>query len=182
MGTRTHTFIEGLVSDGPAPEHADKLMLYGQFVGEWTAEAREFGVDGSVTQSTWDIRFAWVLEGRAVQDLWITPVRGDAKVGWSEPGNRYSTTLRMYDPSIDAWHIIWANPSGGRIIRQIGKEVGDEIIQLSDPDARGMLSRWVYRHITLASFTWYNERSEDNGQSWRIVQEMRATRVGALTE
>jgi len=39
MGTRTHTFIEGLVSDGPAPEHADKLMLYGQFVGEWTADA-----------------------------------------------------------------------------------------------------------------------------------------------
>lgn len=116
-----------------------------------------------------------------MQDLWITPVRGEKKTGWSEPGNRYSTTLRIYDPQIDAWQIIWVNPPGGWIIRQIGKKVDNEIVQLSNSDAQGMLSRWVYRHITPASFTWYNERSADNGRSSTIVQEMRAKRADAPT-
>lgn len=46
------SFIHGLVSDGPAHEHADKLMLYGQFVGDWIAEASEPADDGIVTRST----------------------------------------------------------------------------------------------------------------------------------
>jgi len=69
------SFLEGLTANGPAAEYADQLMLYGQFVGDWLAETVEFAADGTVTHSQWDIRFDWVLEGRAIQDLWITPVR-----------------------------------------------------------------------------------------------------------
>lgn len=171
------SFLEGLIASGPAPEHADKLMLYGQFVGDWRAETSEYAPDGTVTRSHWDIRFDWVLEGRAIQDLWITPVRDERTIVWTEPGNRYSTTLRIYDPAIDAWHIIWINPPGAYITRQLARKVGDEIIQMAPLDPSGSLTRWVYRDITADSFRWCNEKSNDQGASWRLIQEMRAKRV-----
>jgi hypothetical protein len=32
------SLAEALLADGPAPEHAEALMLFGQFVGEWELE------------------------------------------------------------------------------------------------------------------------------------------------
>ncbi|HVN48247.1 MAG TPA: hypothetical protein VMU30_05430 [Bacteroidota bacterium] len=171
------SFAEGLVSQQPAVEYADKLMLYGQFVGDWVAETVEYPDDGDIKHSQWDIRFAWVLEGRAIQDLWITPVRNEKHIGWSEPGNRYSTTMRIYDPKIDAWHILWINPPGGIVVRQIGRKVGNDIVQVGEIDAKGFQSRWVYRDITPNSFRWCNERTIDQGITWKLMQEMKAKRV-----
>jgi hypothetical protein len=170
-------FVDGLVAPGPAPEYRDELMLYGQFIGDWTTVTTEFNADGTSLVSHWDVRFQWVLEGRAIQDLWITPPRGLSSVGWHAPGNRYSTTLRVYDPTLDAWHIIWINPPSGTIVCQVGRRVGDEIVQLGEPDGDGDLTRWVYRDIRADSFRWCNERSSDHGQTWHLVQEMRATRA-----
>lgn len=173
----SNSFIAGLVSSGPAQEHRDALMLYGQFVGDWATETQEWRPDGSVISSQWDIRFQWVLEGRAIQDLWITPPRRKGSVALAAPGNRYSTTFRVYDPKIDAWHIIWINPPSGTIVRQLARKVGDAIIQMGSIDETGALSRWVYRDIAPSKFRWCNERSKDNGASWNIVQEMHATRL-----
>lgn len=172
-----NSFAEGLIASGPAPEHRDALMLYGQFVGDWTTETTEFLPDGAKRMSQWDARFQWVLEGRAIQDIWITPPRSEGSVAWHEEGNRYSTTLRVYDPKIDAWNIIWINPPNALIIRQLARKVGDEIVQLADLDPSGAVSRWVFRDITRDSFRWCNERSSSNGHEWKLVQEMQARRV-----
>jgi hypothetical protein len=37
-----------------------------------------------------EIHFGWVLEGRAVQDIWIRPKR-------PVPSTMYGTTLRVFD-------------------------------------------------------------------------------------
>ncbi len=48
--------------------------------------------------------FGWALEGRAVQDVWIVPPRGELRRGDAAANvNSYGTTLRVYDPDIDAW-------------------------------------------------------------------------------
>ena len=134
--------------------------------------------DGSQDTPSGDVRFSWVLEGRAVQDLWITPAaRRIAGTAWHDSGNRYSTTLRVYDPALDAWHILWINPPSGTILRQLGKRLGDEIVQSGEVDAEGRTSRWIYREITPESFRWCNEHSTDAGRTWTLVQEMRAFRV-----
>ncbi|EBV3599797.1 hypothetical protein DOI34_24855 [Salmonella enterica subsp. enterica serovar Virchow] len=171
------SFVAGLVADGPAEEYRDELMLYGQFVGNWRTETKEWRLDGSSLVTEWDVRFQWALEGRAIQDLWITPPRNGERVGWNTPGNRYSTTLRLYVPAINAWRIVWLNPPSGTITNQIGRKVGDEIIQLADFAHDGSLTRWVYRDIRRSAFRWCNERSTDNGATWRLVQEMRASRI-----
>lgn len=172
-------FADGLLAQGPAAEYAERLMLYGQFVGTWTTETTDYLPDGSLARSQWDLRFAWVLEGRAIQDLWITPPRQGARsVPWKSPGNRYSTTLRVYDPQIDGWHILWLNPPSGTILRQLARKVGDCIIQTGAADSNGDFTRWVYRDITKDSFHWFGERSTDGGTTWSIEQEMRARRSG----
>jgi hypothetical protein len=171
------SFVTGLIASGPAIEHRDALMLYGQFVGDWVTETTEWLFDGSSRTSQWDVRFQWVLEGRAIQDLWITPPRSEKPIGWTAEGNRYSTTLRIYDPAIDAWHIVWINPPSATVIRQLGRRVGDEIVQIGPVDAAGAMSRWVYRDVMPTTFRWCNERSADNGMSWQLIQEMRATRI-----
>ena len=170
------TFAQGLISKGPIQENQKELMLYGQFVGDWIADTIEYLEDGNIKYSKWDIRFDWVLEGRAIQDLWISPLRDKDEVNLDKEGNRYSTTLRIYDPNISGWHIIWVNPPSGIIVHQTGRLIGNEIVQIGEVDKFGHQTRWVYRDITHNSFRWCNEKTYDNGNSWKLLQEMNAKR------
>src|SRR5262249_52022022 len=68
--------IDALHVSGPAHEHADKLMLFGQFVGSWDVEWAATGANGEPATATGELHFGWVLGGRAVQDIWIVPGRG----------------------------------------------------------------------------------------------------------
>ena len=75
---------------GPAGEHADKLMLFGQFVGDWEFDLIEIRPDGTKVNAKGEWHFGWVLEGRAVQDVWI--------VHSLKPGGtaaEYGTTVRF---------------------------------------------------------------------------------------
>src|ERR1700685_4526117 len=81
-------------SEGPATDRADKMKLYGCLIGDWTFDATVNRDDGTRHRGVGEIHFGWVLEGRAIQDVWILP------------GVFYGTTLRVYDPIIDAWHVL----------------------------------------------------------------------------
>src|SRR5947207_1535514 len=59
------------------------MDLYDRFIGRWEAEAKAFLPDGSTRRHYWQIRFESVLEGRAIQDVWITPPREGPHVGWT---------------------------------------------------------------------------------------------------
>ena len=60
-----------LFSDGPARDRADKMGLYGWLIGDWAMDAVIPMADGSTHTGPGEISFAWVLEGRAIQDVWI---------------------------------------------------------------------------------------------------------------
>ena len=64
---------------GPAGPHADKLGLFGQFVGSWTLEWAGRDADGNPATMTGELHFGCVLGGRAVQDIWIVPGRGTGR-------------------------------------------------------------------------------------------------------
>jgi len=42
--------LEALQAEGPFPDHASKLMLFGRLVGSWDIEGRFFDRDGHVTK------------------------------------------------------------------------------------------------------------------------------------
>lgn len=158
------SFPAALHSEGPAPDRASKLMLYGRFVGSWTMDAVLHRDDGSRQTGRGEIHFGWVLEGRAVQDVWILPEVF------------YGTTLRVYDPGLDAWHIVWSDPMRQVHRRMIGRAEGADIVQ-DGTDEAGHPVRWSFREITPASFHWTAERSEGDGAGWRLLVEFFARRV-----
>ena len=110
------SFLDALAADGPAADRAGKMKLYGWLIGSWTMDATMHLDSGDTHRGLGEIHFGWVLEGRAIQDVWILP------------GVFYGTTLRVYDPAIDAWHILWGDPLRQFYTRQIGRaQGGDEV-------------------------------------------------------
>ncbi len=87
----------------------------------------------------------------------------------------YGTTLRVYDPGRDAWHILWIDPVMQFYPRQIGRGRGGDIVQVGAGDDDAML-RWSFREITGDAFTWRAERSLDGGETWALQAEFRAVR------
>jgi hypothetical protein len=89
--------------------------------------------DGSTRKHYWQIFFAWVLEGRAIQDVWITPPRRGHHVGQSQPwgpfSNQYGTMLRVYDAKSGTWRVTWIDPATGYRADLTGRADADGIIQ-----------------------------------------------------
>jgi hypothetical protein len=161
---RARSFLEALPSDRPAADRADKMKLYGWLIGRWIMDATMHLDNGDSHRAEGEISFGWVLEGRAIQDVWILP------------GVFYGTTLRIYDPAIDAWHILWSDPLRQFYARQIGRAEGGNIVQLGKNDA-GERLRWSFTDITPGSFRWLGERSHDDGNGWHLQAEFLARRV-----
>ena len=91
-------------------------------------------------------------------------------------GNWYGTTLRVYDPNLDAWRILWSDPATNFFSHQIGRARGRDIVQ-EGPDPRGGQMRWTFTDIEPDSFHWTAEHSTDSTQ-WRKVVDIKARRVG----
>jgi hypothetical protein len=164
--------VEALHVDGPAGEHAEQLMLFGQFIGSWDLVWSGLGAGGQPARARGELHFGWVLGGRAVQDIWIVPRRGEP--GEGRPPGFHGSTLRFYDPSLGAWRSTWVEPVNGRVRRFIGRPANGEIVLLSDEDELWL--RWRFTDITPASFRWVGEVSRDGGATWAFDEEMRATR------
>ena len=167
-------FTDALLAS--APDRAEKMMLYGQFVGSWDLVVTEFHDDGTTRVRPGEWHFAWALEGRAVQDVWIVPPRGEREGDAVALSNRYGTTLRVYDPGIDAWHIIWTEPVGQTYLTMIGRREGSDIVQLGS-NAAGLVARWGFYEITPDSFLWRGETSAGGEANWKRVVEFTARRT-----
>ena len=179
MTVDARTFINVLHANGPDAERAGKLGLYGQFVGDWETDIITHASDGTRHRGHGEIHFGWVLEGRAIQDVWMIPRLDERRPGapiMPVAGNWYGTTLRVYDPQLDAWRIFWNDPATNFFCQQIGKAVGPDIVQEGTMES-GARSRWRFTKITPRSFHWLGEASTDNGASWTPLVEVLARRV-----
>ena len=91
-------------------------------------------------------------------------------------GNWYGTTIRAYDPILDAWRIFWIDPATNSYRQQIGHSQGANIVQEGTTDSGG-LPRWSFTDITPQSFRWTAEGSMDHGASWRLFVAVFARRT-----
>ncbi len=163
--------IHGLDANSPDPKLKDKLMLFGQFVGDWDiVEARYRERDGTWVREKGEVHFGWILGGTAVQDVWIGHDEGTKKV------TIYGTTVRFYDPKIDAWRSTWISPVKGLVRTFIARKVVNEIV-LETKTAEGLPERWVFSDITSTSFRWRSEETHDSGRTWILTEEMQIRRA-----
>jgi hypothetical protein len=164
-----------LLHDGPAADRADKMSLYGWMIGDWQMDYVFHLPDGSTRKGRGSIHSGWVLEGRAIQDVWRIPGREPGTPDDPAKSTMYGTTLRVYDPGIDAWHIIWSDPVKQYYSRQIGRARGADIVQ-EGIDADGSSVRWTFTERKPDSFHWIGERSSDGGKNWRREVEFSVRR------
>ena len=170
-------FASSLIASGRSPEIPESADVYGWLIGSWELEVLHYKtVDLSSQNVKGEVHFCWVLEGRAIQDVWIMPRIADRRPDSDRVNNMYGTTLRIWDPGISAWRIRWANPVSDHEERQTGRRVDTEIVQIG---ARldGTPTRWRYIEITANSFRWIGEALEPNGETWKVEGEFKARRL-----
>ena len=169
-------FLTALSAEGPSADRGHNMDLYGWLIGSWDLDVTRYLPDGTTRRRRGEWHFGWILEGRAIQDVWIVPPRGPERSGDAAANVHVcGTTLRVYDPRIDAWRIQWTDPVTQSYLSMVARKEGEDIVQLGeDPDGRAI--RWSFSEIAASSFWWRGEISPDKGTSWRTVVEFRARR------
>lgn len=168
-------FINALHAEGPAPDRAENFHMYAWLAGSWEMDVTIHKEDDSKATACGSIHAGWVLEGRAIQDVFAVP------------GLFYGTSLRFYDPHIDAWQVFWMDPLKQVFFRMIGRQKGNEIVNEGRetpelarayglPEDSNATVRWVFTEITPNSFHWISQRSTD-GTVWKVQREYFARRV-----
>jgi hypothetical protein len=180
--TRTGDGLEAvLAAHGRSPEIAERDDVYGWLVGSWDLDVLHYwGKDVSGQGLKGELHAAWVLEGRAVQDIWIMPPRGERPASGGKTLDMYGTTVRAWDASIQAWRITWVNPAGDHHEQQVGRRAGPDVVQLGTR-ADGTATRWRFVDIRPDSFHWLGEARPSEEDSWRLEGEFKARRRRPVT-
>jgi hypothetical protein len=146
-----------LQARGRSREVPETEDVYGWLVGSWELDVVHYkGVDVSSQKIKGEAHFSWVLEGRAIQDVWIMPRASDRKP--------------------ESERIRWMNPVSGHEERQTGRRVGEEIVQIG-ARADGTPTRWRFTEITANSFHWIGEALRPDGKTWVLEGEFQARRI-----
>jgi hypothetical protein len=156
-----------LAADGPDPEHADALMLYGRLVGGWRISNRYRFPDGEWRTAAGEWQFGWTLGGRVVQDVLRCP---------DFQGRFPGTTVRMYDITTGLWRITWISPQRPSYFTQVGRPDGAGGMIQEGTDDEGRRSRWTFTDVTPTSFRWHGFTAAPDGD-FELFQEMSATRL-----
>jgi pimeloyl-ACP methyl ester carboxylesterase len=143
------------------------MNLFGQFVGDWDVKVTYHAPGGKRSEATGTWTFGWALEGRAIQDVWRVATPTQNPLG-------YGTTVRFYDPKIDAWRVTWHGLLNGTVYRFLARQQGSEIVM--EGQEPGERARWIFYEIQADSFRWRAVTSSDGGQSWSTEQEMEVRR------
>ena len=171
-------FAHALISPGPSAQlPKTAAAVFDWLIGDWQVDVYDIEPGGAKHISKGEWHFQWVLEGRAVQDVWIVPTRLNRSVNAPGEHNRYGTSLRIYDPKIDAWHVLWFNPVTQDRTELTARKVGNIVVQ-QGIDEDGSYVRWTFQNITATSFTWRGELSRDGGKTWQLDGEFVARRIG----
>ena len=149
-------------------------MLFGHFVGDWEIESEWYLTDGSIPKGRGEIHFGWILHGTAIQDAWSGRVENPPP---GFPSTGFGTTIRFYDPKVDALRIVWIAPVGSVVQTFVAQQVGDEIVLEGETPDGKYPERWILSQITPQSFHWRSVESHDNGKTWLLTQKILARRI-----
>jgi hypothetical protein len=169
-------FFLRLAAPGRSPDIPDSADTYGWLCGSWDLDVLHYrGIDVRGRGLRGEVHASRVLEGRAVQDVWIMPQVAHRRPELDRGMNMYGTTLRWWDLSIGAWRIEWTNPVSGHHEEQVGRWSGSDILQ-EGIRSDGTKTRWTFTAITTDSFHWRGEASYPGKTVWALEGEFLAER------
>ncbi len=175
LGTSS-AMIDALAAPGPYPAYATKMALFGRLVGSWDIRGRNFDENGTVTrENTGEWHFGWVLEGRVIQDVIISPPREGRAAG--QGSLAYDTAIRVYDPKTDSWWVTVVAPIYGVTLNLVAREHGEEI-RLEGPGPDGRPIRWTFSEFSHQRVRWQGFLTNDDGLTWVRDEEIILIRHG----
>lgn len=148
-----NAMIDALGSPNPNPVLGDEARTFDQLVGTWDADFTFHRPDGTILHKKGELHFGWVMDGTAMQDLWI---------GYpAEAGKERSigTTIRFLDPQTKQWRIVF-------VIR------GPITSSPRRADGKGTASSCAARTQTVSPF---------DGPSWRSLRDRSTGRAKSRT-
>ena len=170
LAENTEIFMENLLDTLIAkaksaiiPEEYD---FFGKLVGSWDFDFYD-RKNSQTVAGEW--HFAWVLEGAAIQDVFILPSRPVRAEGRS-PYEEYGTTLRVYNPSTTAWDIVYC--CEGEVTQFEARREENKIVLTALQDEN---TKWVFAEITDDTFHWQNVTVKKDG-TWNVTVDIYATR------
>jgi hypothetical protein len=166
--------VAALQAKGPHPSLGDQAKVFGRLVGTWDGEYTEFSKNGQETRSSGEWIFGWVMDGRAIQDLFIihpSAARTERYIG---------TTLRYFDPKSGSWSVTFVDPENGAVETLTGGAVGDDRIVLLSHEEGGKGRRWSLEDIRPDSWVFRDEGTHDGGKTWRLLEVDHLKRRGAV--
>ena len=171
------SFAHALTSSGPSPQMPKSAAsVFDWLVGDWTVDVYDYTPDGAKWAGKGEWHFSWVLEGRAIQDVWIVPRLSERNEATPKEHNRYGTSLRIYDPKINAWRVFWFNPVTQDRTEITARKIGNDVVQ-QGLDDDGSYIRWTFADIKPDSFVWLGESSADGGKTWQLGAKFIAQRI-----
>ncbi|HWM68615.1 MAG TPA: hypothetical protein VNO35_18645 [Steroidobacteraceae bacterium] len=178
--TRKHTSTTDRPTDiatalramGPHTSLGDESKALGRVVGAWDVEYADFLKDGTVTHRSGEFIVGWVLDGRAVQDLWIVDPSGAGK------DREVYTTVYYFEPKSRVWHATFVDPESASVLSFTGGAAGSDRFVLETQNTNSKTTRWSLNDIRPDSFVWRDEQSSDGGMTWRLKSEYHMKRRG----
>jgi len=168
MSDATEDFVRALIAEGP--HHRKRLRNLGKLVGSWRVHGRRLNEETGQWEER-DFRYlvSWIFEGRAIQDLEvITDADGQERT--------VAVAVRVADPQAGIARVSYFAPAANEFANLIASTWKNGVRQDgSRNDGRPI--RWNFTDITDDSYTWEGWVSDDEGASWRLVEELRGTRI-----
>lgn len=134
-------------------------------------EYADFLKDGTTLHRTGKFMAGWIMDGRAVQDLWIVDPWGKHKE------REVYTDVDYFDAKSRAWHAIFVDPQDGSVDRFTASEVENNCLVLETKDLGSGETRWSFNDIRPDSFVWRDEGSSDGGKTWKLRSEYHMRRL-----
>jgi len=165
--------IASLEATRANPALGDQAHVLNRVVGTWDVEYTDFAKDGTATHRTGEFIVSWVMDGRAIQDLWIVDPSGKRKE------REVYTDLHYFDAKTRTWRATFVDPEHGAVAKFSGGPEGDDRFVLETQDLGSPRTRWSFNDIRPESFVWRDEASSDGGKTWKLQAEYRMKRRGA---
>ena len=166
--------VTALQAAGPHPSLGDHANVLGRLVGTWDVEYMDLSKDGKEIHRSGELLVGWVMDGRAIEDLWIVYPSGATK------DREVYADVRYFDPKSGTWPAIFIDPQIASVATFTGGAVGADRIVLESQDlVAGQTRRWSFNDIRDDSLVFRDAASNDGGKTWKLKSEYHMKRRGA---
>jgi hypothetical protein len=135
--------VAALEATRPSPSLGDQAQALDRLVGTWDVEYTDFAKDGKAIHRTGEFIVGWVMDGRALQDLWIVNPSGKRKE------REVYTDLHYFDAKTGTWRATFVDPEHGSVARFTGGPVGSDRFVLETQDMNSEHTRWSFGRCEL---------------------------------